>query len=239
MKKKQERKEKEKREKKKLAEKKRIERLKQEGKFMTKEQKEQKQRTLLQLQAMGARIPFTATPTNVEDATSAETAAPLQPGATKPKYERIRKKQSNAGDQAGNANQTAEEKAAENAENNRVEDKESVKESWDASSNDEESVKDEWDAESDKSDKTKSLKKSKATSVTSGVSYMTNSHSESSGLRKVSGNNNNKNHNHSEGDESEDEEFSGEETESESEESDHEDRDLPPIQRVKLRLQVS
>ena len=40
-----------------MKEKERIAKLKQEGKYETKEQKEAKQRALLQLQALGAKIP--------------------------------------------------------------------------------------------------------------------------------------------------------------------------------------
>lgn len=49
----QERKEKERREKKKLKEKERIRRKKEEGTFLTKAQKEEKERAILQLQALG------------------------------------------------------------------------------------------------------------------------------------------------------------------------------------------
>jgi translation initiation factor 5B len=191
---------------------------------MTKEQKEAKQRTLLQLQAMGAKIPFGATDTNVEQLTAEPAETTTTTAAAKPKYERIRKKQTGA----EQANQTAEEKAA--AEAKELEEKgksgEEVKESWDASSAEEDNVKEAWDAESD-DEKSKATKKT-AVKATAAAHH----HTDSASLKKSG--------EQSEGDDSdENEEESEDESENESEEeSDHENKDLPPMERVKLRLQV-
>ena len=88
--KKKERLEKERKEKKKLKEKERIKRLKEEGKYETKEQKEARQRALIQLQAMGVKIPAKTGDAKPE----AETTEVVDKTAVKkPKYERIRKKQ--------------------------------------------------------------------------------------------------------------------------------------------------
>ncbi len=208
--------EKERRERKKQKEKERIARLKQEGKFMTKEQKEAKQRTLLQLQAMGAKIPFAAADQNVEEAPE---AAPTQTATSKPKYERIRKKQVQA------TNQTAEEKAAADLENKQAQ-KDGVKDSWDSSSDEEEEVKEAWDADSEDEKKKAAKKAAKAAAAAAAAT-------------QAAANNDVKKQ--SEGEETEEEEEESEsesEHESEAEESDHENRDLPPMERVKLRLQV-
>ena len=80
----QERLEKERKEKKKQKEKERIARKKLEGTFETKEQKEARQRALLQLQAMGVKIP------SRQEAEEAEAADAKR---AKPKYGRLRKNQ--------------------------------------------------------------------------------------------------------------------------------------------------
>lgn len=91
-KKEQERLEKERKEKKKLKEKERIQRLKQEGKYETKEQKEARQRALVQLQAMGVKIPVKTTDSKPEEVETIQADKTVK----KPKYERIRKnKQAN------------------------------------------------------------------------------------------------------------------------------------------------
>ena len=87
-----ERLEKERKLKKKQKEKERIARLKTEGKYESKEQKEAKQRALLQLQALGVRIPLKGTE-NEEAAPEPEAQAQDKKDLKKPKFGRLRKKQ--------------------------------------------------------------------------------------------------------------------------------------------------
>lgn len=68
----QERLERERKQKKKAKEKERIAKLKQEGRYETKEQKEAKQRALQRLQAMGAKIPGFVGETTEQEPTAEE-----------------------------------------------------------------------------------------------------------------------------------------------------------------------
>ncbi|CAF0725004.1 unnamed protein product [Brachionus calyciflorus] len=114
----QERLEKERKEKKKQKEKERIARLKQEGKFETKEQKEARQRALLQLQAMGAKIP-----------TTTETPAETEEKMKKSKFEKPKKKQTQAQEKE-EEEQDQKENVPEQVEENQVEKEEKIKENW-------------------------------------------------------------------------------------------------------------
>lgn len=228
----QERLEKERKERKKQKEKERIKRLKEEGKYETKEQKEARQRALLQLQAMGVKIPAKtgdvkpAPETEKPDQTTTD-----QKQLKKPKYERIRKnKQSNQTEGAQQEQQEDEEEQKLQEEAREQKELE-VKESWDMS---EEEIKDEWDADSDTDKASTATKKSKA-STTSGVSTATTTTTKtatttvSSGDKKVA-------EEEEESEEDESEEESETESESESDE-DKENADLPPMERVRLRIQ--
>ena len=220
----QERLEKERKEKKKQKEKERIARLKKEGKYETKEQKEAKQRALLQLGAMGVRIPLKTTETNAQtpDAEAEQEAARADAEKTaqrKPKFERLRKKQTQQTDTQEQADEKNENEENEGKTNEEGEE-DNVKDAWDA-----EDVKEEWDAEIDTSEKTKSTsapKKSKESAKTTKPSEAEKADKQESD------------------EEESEEESESEVSESESESDDDDDRDLrdlPPMERAKVRIQ--
>lgn len=122
----QERLEKERKDKKKQKEKERIARKKLEGTFETKEQKEARQRALLQLQAMGVTIPSKETETEATDET-------VDSKKVKPKYGRLRKNKANVNDSTKQIEVeeiTVESKKVD-GETNVAAEEEEVLDSWD------------------------------------------------------------------------------------------------------------
>jgi len=116
----QERLEKERKDKKKQKEKERIARKKQEGTYETKEQKEARQRALLQLEAMGVKIP----------AKIEVTEAAVEAVKIKPKYGRLRKNKE-TGKELESKEKEEEDTTEWPVEEIAQEDGEEVKDSWD------------------------------------------------------------------------------------------------------------
>ena len=252
-----ERLEKERKERKKQKEKERIAKLKKEGKYETKEQKEARRRALMQYQALGARIPFKESQPGEAESTVATAAAetPDEKSTTttkKPVFERLRKKQTTtttttAAAAAASAQDQEKKSAAEGDEDEsageeneaEVEVEEAVKESWDA----EDDVKDEWDAESDTSLKTKAsttrTSKTNTTTSSSGVSSAATATTTTTTSKKSTPSDDEDDNSEGSEDEpesDEDEEVAGESDQDEAE-YDKENAHLPPMERVRLRLQ--
>lgn len=189
----QERLEKERKEKKKQKEKERIARKKQEGTFESKEQKEARQRALLQLEAMGVKIP----PVKTDDAPEENKQK------VKPKYGRLRKnKDNNKNDQA------QKEETPEKSEEIAIEGVDPVVEE----------VKDSWDVDEDEVIESKKAKAAAAEKKTETQDKKADD--------KPADNES----------ESEEESESEQEQSSSEEEEEEISKDLPPIEKAKLRI---
>ena len=190
-----ERLEKERKEKKKQKEKERIARKKQEGTFESKEQKEARQRALLQLEAMGVKIP----PVKTDDAPEENKQK------VKPKYGRLRKnKDNNKNDQA------QKEETPEKSEEIAIEGVDPVVEE----------VKDSWDVDEDEVIESKKAKAAAAEKKTETQDKKADD--------KPADNES----------ESEEESESEQEQSSSEEEEEEISKDLPPIEKAKLRITV-